>query len=148
MNVLVIDAHGGGVGKQLVSSLRSAFPEMEIMVVGTNSTATSVMLKAGATHAATGENAVVVACRKADVIVGPLGIVIADAMFGEITPAMALAVAQSNATRILIPFNQCDNVIVGIADYDIKKLVQGAIDEVRKIAAGNESPCFSHGAHN
>ncbi|MBR4220489.1 MAG: DUF3842 family protein [Victivallales bacterium] len=144
MIVLVIDAHGGGVGKQLVTSLRSAFPDMEIMAVGTNSTATSVMLKAGATHAATGENAVVVACRKADVIVGPLGIVIADAMYGEITPAMAIAVAQSSATRILIPFNQCDNIIVGIADYEIKKLVQGAIDEVRKVAAGNVSPCVSH----
>ena len=134
MNVLVIDAHGGGVGKQLVSSLRSAFPSMEIMAVGTNSTATAVMLKAGATHAATGENAVVVGCRKADVIVGPLGIVIADAMFGEITPAMALAVAQSNATRILIPFNQCDNIIVGITDYEVKKLVQAAIEEVKKLA--------------
>ena len=135
MNVLVIDAHGGGVGKQLVSSLRSTFPDMEIMAVGTNSTATSVMLKAGASHAATGENAVVVGCRKADVIVGPLGIVIADAMFGEITPAMAMAVAQSNATRILIPFNQCDNIIVGITDYEIKKLVQAAIEEVKKLAA-------------
>ena len=134
MNVLVIDAHGGGVGKQLVSSLHSAFPDMEIMAVGTNSTATSVMLKAGANHAATGENAVVVGCRKADVIVGPLGIVIADAMFGEITPTMALAVAQSSATRILIPFHQCDNIIVGITDYEIKKLVQAAIEEVKKLA--------------
>ena len=134
MNVLVIDAHGGGLGKLLVSSLRSAFPDMDIMAVGTNSTATSVMLKAGASHAATGENAVVVGCRKADVIIGPLGIVIADAMFGEITPAMAMAVAQSNATRILIPFNQCDNIIVGIADYEIKKLVQAAIEEVKKLA--------------
>ena len=144
MNVLVIDAHGGGVGKQLVSSLRSTFPDMDIMAVGTNSTATSVMLKAGANHAATGENAVVVACRKANVIVGPLGIVIADAMFGEITPAMAIAVAQSPATRILIPFNQCDNVIVGITDYDIKKLVLTAIEEVRKLVETNESPCVSH----
>ncbi len=135
MNVLVIDAHGGGVGKQLVASLRSTFPDMEIMAVGTNSTATAVMLKAGASHAATGENAVVVACRKADVIVGPLGIVIADAMFGEITPAMAVAVAQSSATRILIPFNQCDNIIVGITDYEIKKLVQAAIEEVKRIVA-------------
>ena len=134
MNVLVIDAHGGGLGKLLVSSLRSAFPDMDKMAVGTNSTATSVMLKAGASHAATGENAVVVGCRKADVIIGPLGIVIADAMFGEITPAMAMAVAQSNATRILIPFNQCDNIIVGIADYEIKKLVQAAIEEVKKLA--------------
>ena len=133
MNVLVIDAHGGGVGKQLVSSLRSAFPELDITAVGTNSTATAVMLKAGASHAAAGENAVIVGCRKADVIVGPLGIVIADSMYGEITPAMALAVAQSRAHRILIPFNHCDNIIVGITEFEIKKLVQAAIEEVGKL---------------
>ncbi|MBR4675204.1 MAG: DUF3842 family protein [Victivallales bacterium] len=132
MNILVIDAHGGGVGKQLVTSLRETFPDLDIMAVGTNSTATSVMLKAGANHAATGENAVVVACRKADIIIGPLGIVIADSLYGEITPTMALAVAQSNATRILIPFNHCDNTVVGIGDYTVGKLVQEAIDEVAK----------------
>ena len=125
MNILVIDAHGGGVGKQLVTSLRETFPDLDIMAVGTNSTATSVMLKAG-------ENAVVVACRKADIIIGPLGIVIADSLYGEITPTMALAVAQSNATRILIPFNHCDNTVVGIGDYTVGKLVQEAIDEVAK----------------
>ena len=143
MNVLVIDAHGGGVGKQLVSSLRSAFSDMEIMAVGTNSTATSVMLKAGASHAATGENAVVVACRKADVIVGPLGIVIADAMYGEITPAMALAVAQSNATRILIPFNQCDNIVIGIGDYAVGRFVQSAIQEVKRLLEADGGSCES-----
>ena len=132
MNILVIDAQGGGLGKQLVIALKKHFPEMDITAVGTNTMATSVMLKAGATHAATGENAVIVGCRKADIIIGPLAIVIADSMFGEITPAMALAVAQSDAKRILIPFNHCDNIVVGIHDYNVTALIQEAIDEVTK----------------
>ena len=135
MNILVIDAHGGGLGKQLVTALRKSFPDMDITAVGTNTAATAIMLKAGAPHAATGENAVIVGCRKADVIVGPLAIVIADSMYGEITPAMALAVAQSNARRILIPFNHCDNIVVGIHDYNITSLIQEAIDELHKLNA-------------
>ena len=132
MNILVIDAQGGGLGKQLVIALKKNFPDMDITAVGTNTMATSVMLKAGATHAATGENAVVVSCRKANIIIGPLAIVIADSMYGEISPAMALAVAQSNAKRILIPFNHCDNIVVGIHDYNVTALIQEAIDEVTK----------------
>lgn len=132
MNILVIDAQGGGLGKQLIAALRKNFPDMGITAVGTNTLATGVMLKAGAPHAATGENAVVVGCRKADIIIGPLAIVIADSMFGEITPAMALAVAQSNAKRILIPFNHCDNIVVGIGDYNMTALIQEAVDEVAR----------------
>lgn len=131
--VLVIDAHGGGVGKALVAALREEFPAVELMAVGTNTTASAAMLKAGASHAATGENAVAVACRTADIIVGPIGIVIADSQYGEITPAMALAVAQSRARRILIPFNICDNIVVGVTDYSVGRLVQMAAAEVRKI---------------
>jgi len=85
------------------------------------------MLKAGADYAATGENAVVVGCRKADVIVGPIGIVIADSLLGEITPAMVVAVGQSRAKRILIPMNHCDNIIVGVPDLSVGKLVQEAV---------------------
>ena len=132
MNILVIDAHGGGVGRQLVAALRQALPDAEIMAVGTNSTAASVMLKAGASHAATGENAVLVSCRKADVIVGPLGIVIADSMYGEISPAMATAVAQSRARRILIPFNQCENIVIGLAECTLARQIQLAVEEVQK----------------
>lgn len=132
MNLLVIDAQGGGIGKQVVSAVKKQFPEMEITAVGTNSLAMSAMLKAGADHAATGENAVVVGCRKADVIVGPIGIVIADALLGEITPVMAAAVGQSRAKRILIPINHCDNIIVGIADLNIGKLIAEVVEEIRK----------------
>ena len=103
MKILIIDAQGGGIGKQVVSALKNRFPENEITAVGTNSAATTAMLRAGADHGATGENAVIVGCRQADVIIGPIGIVVADALYGEITPAMSLAVGQSRAKRILIP---------------------------------------------
>mgnify|MGYP000867655629 CR=1 FL=1 len=83
MNILVIDAQGGGIGRQLVTAIREKMAEADITAVGTNTVATAAMLKAGADNAATGENAVVVNTRRADVIVGPIGIVIADAMFAH-----------------------------------------------------------------
>jgi len=133
MKILVIDAQGGGVGRQLITAIKQNVQDAEVTAVGTNSTATAAMLKAGSDYAATGENAVIVACRKADVIVGPVGIVIADALLGEITPSMAVAVAQSNAKRILIPFNHCDNIIVGVPELNVGKLVQGAVAEILKL---------------
>ena len=100
MNVLVIDGQGGGLGRQLVAAISAACPEARLTAVGTNSMAASAMLKAGAARAATGENAVVVNARRADIIVGPIGIVIADALLGEITPAMAAAICQADAKQI------------------------------------------------
>ncbi|MDE5746516.1 MAG: DUF3842 family protein, partial [Acetatifactor sp.] len=99
--------------------------------VGTNSTATAAMLKAGADVAATGENAVIVGCRKADVIVGPIGIVIADALYGEVTPTMAVAVGQSRARRILIPVNHCDNIVAGVAEQSMGSLVESALTHIK-----------------
>lgn len=133
MHILVIDAQGGGIGKQLVSAIKKYMDNAVLTAVGTNSAATSVMLKAGADYAATGENAVIVNSRKADVIVGPIGIVIADALFGEITPGMAKAVAQSNAKRILIPINHCDNIVVGVGDLQTSKLILDVIHELKKL---------------
>lgn len=127
LNLLVIDAQGGGLGKQLIGAIKQAVPDAVITAVGTNSAATSAMLKAGADRAATGENSVVVACRRADVIMGPVGIAIADSLLGEITPAMAAAVGQSNAARILIPSNHCGNLIAGVADLSMSALVQDAV---------------------
>lgn len=115
MEILVIDGQGGGLGRQLVAAVKKAVPQAVVTAIGTNSAATSAMLKAGADRAATGENAVVVGCRRADVILGPIGIVMADALLGEITPAMAQAVAQSDARRILIPTNRCDTLVVGVS---------------------------------
>ena len=91
------------------------------------------MLKAGADVAATGENPVIVCSRKADVIIGPVGIVIADALLGEITAAMATAVGRSQAKRILVPVNHCDNYIVGVTDLSMTKLVDGVVTEVGKL---------------
>ena len=135
MNLLVIDAQGGGFGKQPVSAIKREFPDVEITAVGTNSVATGAMLKAGADHGATGENPVIVGARKADVIAGPIRIVIADSLYGDITPRMALAGAQSNAKRILIPFNHCENIIAGVSDLSVGKLIQSAVEEIRKILA-------------
>ena len=132
MNILVIDCQGGGMGRQLVASLKANFPGVTVMAVGTNATATTAMLRAGADSGATGENPVLVACRKADIIIGPVGIVIADAMMGEETPAMAVAVGQSRAKRILIPVNHCDNIVVGVPELSMGKLVEQAMGCVRE----------------
>jgi len=134
MNIVVVDAQGGGVGRQLVTAIKTEIPGAVVTAVGTNSAATSAMLKAGADFAATGENALIVAARKAEVIVGPIGIVLADAMLGEITPAMAAAVAQSPAKRVLIPFNHCDTLLVGVPDFNISRLIALAVEELKKIA--------------
>ena len=133
--VLVIDGQGGGLGRQLVSALAAACPEAELTAVGTNSLAANAMLKAGASRAATGENAVVVNCRRADVIVGPIGIVIADALLGEITPAMAAAVCQSGAKRVLVPINHCENYVVGVPDQPVSQLVAAAARKVKEFCS-------------
>lgn len=131
--VLILDGQGGGLGRQLVAAIRALCPEAELTAVGTNSLAANAMLKAGASRAATGENAVVVNCRRADVIVGPIGIVIADALLGEITPAMAAAVCQSDAKRVLVPINHCENYVVGVPEQPISQLVNAAAQKVKEL---------------
>ncbi len=131
MKVLVIDAQGGGIGRQVVAALKKAFPEAELIAVGTNYAATEAMMKAGADRAATGENAVVVCSRKADFIVGPIGIVIADSMLGEITPKMAAAVGSSDAHRILIPIRKCRHTIVGVQNFQLTALINEVVEEIR-----------------
>lgn len=133
MNILIIDAQGGGMGRQLTASIKREFPKVEITAVGTNTLATSNMLKAGADHAATGENAVIVGCRKADVIIGPVGIAIADSMYGEITPAMAAAVGQSDVKKLLIPMNQCNNIIVGVKNSSMSDMIGAVIEQLRTL---------------
>ena len=136
MNILIIDAQGGGIGRQLVSAVKRAFPGETVTAVGTNSLAASAMLKAGADLVATGENAVVVNCRRADVILAPIGVVIADAMLGEITPAMALAAGQSPAKRILLPIAHCDNLLAGVRDLSVGQLVQEAVERLKAVREG------------
>ena len=137
MNILVMDAQGGGIGKQVVTAVRTRFPDVTITAVGTNAAATTAMLRAGADEGATGENAAVVCCRRADVIIGPVGIVIADALLGEITPAMAAAVCQCGAKRVLIPVNHCDNYIVGVPEQPIGDLVAAAVQKVTDLCGGS-----------
>ena len=122
MKILVIDGQGGGIGRQLVTAIKNNCKDVEITAIGTNSIATSAMLKAGADVGATGENA--------DVIVGPIAIVVADALYGEITPKMAVAVGQSSAKKIFIPVNHCNNYIAGVPDTDLNSLIKNVIDTI------------------
>lgn len=133
MNILIIDGQGGQLGAQLIKEISGRYPEVQITAVGTNATATAVMLKAGAKKAATGENPVIVACRKADVIIGPIGIVVADSMYGEVTPKMAVAVGQADATRILIPMNRCENLIAGVQEVTLSVMLEDVLSKLDKI---------------
>ena len=132
MNILVIDAQGGGLGRQLIKAVREKLPEARITAVGTNSVATAAMLKEGADMAATGENAVKVAAEEADVIMGPVGICIADAMGGEITKKMAVAVGRSRARRILIPFQNCNTYIAGVGSGKTAQLIADAVGDLTR----------------
>ncbi len=133
MKIIVIDGQGGNIGKQLVKSIKDSFPDILIRAIGTNSTATANMLKGGADEAATGENAFIVACREADVIIGPIGIAIADALLGEVSPAMAKAVGQSSAKKILIPLNKCDVLVPGVEEKSTGELLDDALKMIRAI---------------
>ena len=134
MKILVIDGQGGRLGRKLVESIRKACPDAVITAVGTNSTATENMRNANcADHLATGENAVIVACRTARIIAGPLGIATADAMMGEISPAMANAVASSAAYRVLIPMNLCNTYVAGVSKSSAA-LLEDAVAHILKWA--------------
>ena len=133
MNLVVIDGQGGRMGAQLIESIRAAGLPCDVTAIGTNVLATSAMLKAGADRGATGENPVIVACRSAEVIVGPIGILAADALLGEITPAMATAVGRSEAVKLLLPVNQCRNIVVGTQQMTLAQLVAEAVAQLRRM---------------
>ncbi|MBR4071535.1 MAG: DUF3842 family protein [Clostridia bacterium] len=133
MNITIIDGQGGQLGAQLVKEITARFQNINLTAIGTNAVATAAMLKAGARNAATGENPVVVACHKADVIIGPIGIVIADSLLGEVTEKMALAVSRADAVRILIPMNKCENLIAGVPNLNTGALIADAISKLNNI---------------
>ncbi len=133
MKTLVIDGQGGQLGSQLIKAIRNKYDDMYIMAVGTNATATASMIKAGANQGATGENPVIVASRKADVIIGPIGIVIADALLGEITSKMAVAIGQSDATKILIPINKCENLVAGVQNLTTTALIEDTLKKLQDV---------------
>lgn len=134
MNVVIIDGQGGGLGRQLVEAIVRSKLEVELTAIGTNSLATSAMIKAGARKAATGENAVVVACRSADIVAGPLGIAIADSLMGEITPAMARAVGQCAAKKVLIPMNLCDTIVVDAPKQPMAQYIDDTVAYIKRLA--------------
>ena len=133
MKVVVIDGQGGKMGQMIIERIKNANLACELTAIGTNSIATSAMLKAGADAGATGEHPVVVACRDADVIVGPIGIIVADSLLGEISPAMAVAIGQSSAKKLLLPVNLCNNIIVGTGSTSMTKLIAETVDELAKM---------------
>jgi hypothetical protein len=134
MRIAVIDGQGGGIGKSLVEKLRKELPEdVEIIALGTNSLATSFMIKAGANEGATGENAIVLNASKVDIIMGAIGIVAANSMLGELTPQMAKAIAESSAKKILLPLNRCNIEIVGVDKSEpLPHLVDKAVKTIKE----------------
>ena len=135
-NILVIDGQGGGVGRSLIERLRAKLPSAEIHAVGTNAMATAAMLRAGASTGATGENAVIIASRRAKIIAGPLGIAMANSMMGEFTPQMAAAVAESDADRVLVPINRCGTYVAGSTELSLGQAVQQAAELIVQLWDG------------
>ena len=131
--VVVIDGQSGRMGQLFIERAKAADIPCELMAVGTNAIATAAMLKAGASAGATGENPVLVACRRADIIVGPIGILAADSLMGEITPAMAVAVGQSPARKLLLPVNQCNNIVAGTMDLSLSRLMEEAVEVLKTL---------------
>ena len=137
MKIVVIDGQGGRMGALLCEKIRKNQKELptgtELIAIGTNSAATAAMLKAGADCGASGENPVLVACRDADFIIGPLGILAADSLLGEVTPAMAIAVGGSPAQKLLLPVNRCNHHVVGVQDYSMARLTDEAVADLLSI---------------
>jgi len=139
MNIAIIDGHGGRMGKMIIELIKKRAPGIELTAVGTNSIATATMVKAGADVGATGENPIVVTCRSADIIVGPIGIVIADSFHGEITERMACAVGRSPALKLLIPVNRCNHQIIGSADLPMSEYIRLTADAVLDAVNNSQS---------
>lgn len=133
MKITIIDGQGGKIGKTIVEQLKKMHPEQEIYAIGTNSLATAAMLKAGADYGATGENPCIVNAADSDIIIGPVGIVIANALLGEITPAIAAAVGGCKAFKILIPMNKCNHYVVGCADAGLSEYIRMACEKVDEL---------------
>lgn len=133
MKITIIDGQGGKLGKTIVEQLKKRHPELELYAIGTNSLATAAMLKAGADHGATGENPCIVNAQDSDIIIGPVGIVIANALLGEITPAIATAVGASKAYKILIPMNKCNHYIVGCENVGLSENIRMVCEKVEEL---------------
>ncbi|MFU0823599.1 DUF3842 family protein [Clostridium sp.] len=138
MRIAVVDGQGGGIGKAIVEKFRKEFEDtIEIIALGTNSLATSLMLKAGANEGATGENAICYNVSKVDLILGPIGIVCANSLLGELTPKMAKAISESPAKKVLIPLNRCNVIVAGVESKPLPHYIDDAI-QIVKVQRGEE----------
>ena len=136
MKLVIIDGQSGRMGALLTERVKAAGLPLETLVVGTNAIATAAMMKAGADRGATGENPVLVACRDADIIAGPIGILMADALMGEITPAIAVAIGQSRAQKVLLPVNShCGKIVVGVRELTLSRIMDEAVEVLRELCA-------------
>ena len=141
MKITIIDGQGGRIGKMIIEQLKATHKELELYAIGTNSIATSAMLKAGADYGATGENAVLVNAADADIIIGPIGIVFANALLGEITPAIATAVGSSKAYKILIPVNRCNHFVAGCSETSMSEYIRMAVEKIDSILLKGDVSC-------
>lgn len=133
MKVVIIDGQGGRIGQLVAEEIQREKLPVQLYAIGTNGIATSAILKGGAQYGATGENPLMVACRDADVIIGPIAILSADSLLGEITPAMAVAVGQSKATKLLLPVSHCTNLVVGVKPLTMTELVKATVKQLKEL---------------
>ena len=141
MKITIIDGQGGRIGKTIIEQLKATHKELELYAIGTNRIATSAMLKAGADYGATGENAVLVNAADSDIIIGPIGIVFANALLGEITPAIATAVGSSKAYKILIPVNRCNHFVAGCSETSMSEYIRMAVEKIDSILLKGDVSC-------
>ena len=133
MKITIIDGQGGRIGKSIIEQLKKSHADLELYAIGTNSIATSAMLKAGADYGATGDNAVIVNAADSDIIAGPIGIVFANALLGEITPAIAAAIGASRAYKVLIPVTRCNHFVAGCAEASMGAYIRIAIEKIESM---------------
>jgi len=139
--IVVIDGQGGKLGRLIIEQLKAVahLSRFDIIAIGTNSIATATMLRAGADHGATGENPVMVNCRSADIVIGPIGIIAADALHGEVTPAMAMAIGACRAHKVLLPVSRCRISVMGVAQVPTADLVDMAVQRVLNIVGDKDN---------
>jgi hypothetical protein len=128
MKIVVIDGQGGRLGRLLVEGVKARLPQAQVYALGTNTVATAAMLKAGADFGATGENPVLRGVADADGVLGPVGVVVANAILGEVTPAMAEAVGSCRAKKFLIPMNSCGVLVAGVEEQPLPAYVAQAVE--------------------
>lgn len=130
MVIAVVDGQGGGIGRAVVEKIKAAMPQIRVIGLGTNSVATGQMLRAGADDGATGENAIIHNMQHADIVVGVIGILNANSMMGELTPAMASAIGGSHTYKVLLPINRCHIHVVSVEDVPLGKHIDNAVEAI------------------